>query len=195
MICSTKITISALVTTILTAPLALAEEIFTWRDGDGVIHYSQWAPEDSAAVSTLVVNSSNPPNYDPLEDPYSIQNQAARMNKAWLVLEEKRSVRREKRREETANTVRYVSTDFDPYPYYTSSYYYAPGHRPEWRPILRPGIRPPHSESRLQRPGLVDRVQRRQFNATSSNHYDPFRSAGISAPESGRQTSRPPVDF
>lgn len=177
----------------------LAEEIFTWEDSDGVTHYSQWAPEDSQDVSTLVVNPSNPPGYDPLDDPYSIRNQAERMNETWLALEEKRAERRQKRRDETTNWRSYASPDYVTDPYFRSTNFYAPGYRPiyqpVYRPINRPGARPLPGGGQLQRPGLVNRVQRQQFNATSSNRYDPFRSAGISAPESGRQTTQTSGDF
>ena len=194
-----KITLYTLLVALLTARLAQAEEIFTWQDNDGVTHYSQWAPEDGEKVSTLVVNSSNPPGYDPLDDPYSIRNQAERMNETWQALDDKRTERREKRREEAERATRFQAADFNTYPYYSSPFYYGPSYRPIYRPIHRPihrpGVRPLPADGQLQRPGRVNRVQRRQFNATSDNQYDPFRSAGISAPESGRQSSQPLVEF
>ncbi len=62
---------------------ALADQMFTWTDEAGVVHFSQWAPNHTAGVTRLKTASSNAADYDPGSDPYSIQNQAARMNETW----------------------------------------------------------------------------------------------------------------
>jgi len=56
---------------------ATADEFFRWVDDEGVVNFSQWAPpEDIDNVATLIVHSTNPPDYDPANDHYSIGNQA-----------------------------------------------------------------------------------------------------------------------
>ena len=81
----------------LMAGSAGATEIFTWTDEDGVVHYSDTKPAEDQSVETLVVNRTNPPDYDPAEDPYSIANQAKRTNERWEAVEKAREERAEKR--------------------------------------------------------------------------------------------------
>ncbi len=59
---------------------ANASEIYQWTDEDGVVHFSDTRPGDGAVVTTLRVQATNPPDYDPVDDPYSIRNQATRTN-------------------------------------------------------------------------------------------------------------------
>lgn len=134
---------------------AFATEVFSWTDADGVVHFSQWAPDEIVDIRTLTVHSTNPPGYEPNEDPYSIRNQAARTNETWKALEERREARLEKRREESQRNDPYMPSPYDYYAanrYYASpGYYYPPIYRPI-RPPMRPAVhrpkpyppRPPH---------------------------------------------------
>ena len=114
---------------------SLADEVFTWTDDEGVVHFSQWAPKHSVGVTTLITASNNAADYDPESDPYSIQNQAARMNETWSKIEARKAERR-KRREEAEERVARLQPPSYYYPPYPYSYY---------RPIVRPPIhRPVH---------------------------------------------------
>ena len=105
---------------------ASATEIFTWIDDNGVVHYSDTKPADDKPVETLVVNRTNPPDYDPAEDPYSIANQAKRTNERWEEVEKARQERAEKREALAAAQPLRVPVYYDPYPYSRSSWYYGP---------------------------------------------------------------------
>jgi hypothetical protein len=126
---------------------AIAGEVFRWVDSEGVVHFSQWAPDDVEDVSKLVVKATNPPDYDPADDPYSISRQAERTSEAWKEIETRRDELREKRLEaekrERQESERY---DYEPYPYYSPYYSYRPrppGFRPR-PPHVRPPIYPPN---------------------------------------------------
>lgn len=190
------IRISAILLGVWGNSAAVAEEVYTWTDGDGVTHFSQWAPDNADKVSTLIVNASNPPDYDPQEDPYSIRNQANRVNETWQMLEEKRNERRERRLAARERGARTAQPAYVAYPYYSSPSYFRPVqrqiHRPAHQQVARHGNFQLHQQ--LQRPGLVSQVQQHQSRATRRNQYDPFRSAQISAPESGRQVHPGPPD-
>ena len=131
----------------LAADPAAATEIYQWIDDDGVIHFSDMPPEDSRAVHSLNINASNPADYDPADDPYSIVNQAKRMNEKWSELEEEKEKRAEERREAVHRAQRY---------------YYAPGHD-GWRYSYWPGY---YAPVRPVRPSINQfRSIRRQANA------------------------------
>ncbi len=114
---------------------SLADEVFRWTDDEGVVHFSQWAPKHTSGVTTLNTASSNAADYDPESDPYSIQNQAVRMNETWSKIEERKAERRKRREEAEERMARLQPPTYD-YPTYSYSYY---------RPIVRPPIfRPVH---------------------------------------------------
>ena len=113
-----------------------ASDIFTWTDEDGVVHFSDSRPASLDDVATLHISDRNPPDYDPENDPYSIRNQAKRINETWTELEKAREEREEKRREDIA---RRPSSQpyYDPY-YRFRDYRHYPPVRPP-RPLPRPG--------------------------------------------------------
>jgi len=112
---------------------SLADQMFTWTDEAGVVHFSQWAPNHTVDVTTRKTASSNAADYDPASDPYSIQNQAARMNETWSKIEERKDERR-KRREEAEERMAQLQPPTNYYPTYPYNYY---------RPIVRPPIHRP----------------------------------------------------
>ncbi len=66
---------------ILIAGSATAGQLFTWVDEAGVTHFSQWPPASpGVAASTLTLPRTNPPDYDPREDPNSVLRQAERIH-------------------------------------------------------------------------------------------------------------------
>ena len=130
---------------------SLADQMFTWTDEAGVVHFSQWAPNHTADVTTLKTASSNAADYDPESDPYSIQNQAARMNETWSKIEERKAERR-KRREEVEERMARLQPPSYYYPSYPYPYYRPivrlPIHRlPIHRPVhpIFPGHKRPHA--------------------------------------------------
>jgi hypothetical protein len=122
----------------LWAMTAAATEIYSWTDADGVAHYSDTKPSEETPVRTLVVNRSNPPDYDPADDPYSIANQAKRTNERYAEVEKAREERAEERETLAAQQPLRIPVYYDPYAYYRPGYVYRPGRpvRPE-RPPAR----------------------------------------------------------
>jgi hypothetical protein len=76
-----------------------AAEIYRWVDADGVVHYSDEKPRDEAAFMTLEIEDTRPADYDPHADPYSIMNQAERINESWSALADARTRRIEEQRQ------------------------------------------------------------------------------------------------
>jgi hypothetical protein len=61
-----------------------AVEVYQWTDEDGVVHFSQWAPtEPEKDVSTLEVDGSPPPGYDPEADLYNVAANKKAMESLW----------------------------------------------------------------------------------------------------------------
>ena len=157
---------------------ANASDIYQWVDEDGVTHFSDTPPEDGAASRTLHLNATNPPDYDPTADPYSIANQAKRMNKKWSELADEK----ERRREEAARR---------PQPYHYARQYDG------WRYSYWPGY---HAPARPPAPRF--RTVRRQANAldtlelTGPRPYSINSSAHRARVESSRSfleaAARPP---
>ncbi|MGD8322805.1 MAG: DUF4124 domain-containing protein [Gammaproteobacteria bacterium] len=88
---------------VVCAGAATAAEIYRWVGADGVVHYSDEKPRDEADFTTVEVTETTPDDYDPLTDPWSIQNQAKRMNESWSILAREREARLEARRQATQN--------------------------------------------------------------------------------------------
>lgn len=111
---------------------ASASDIYRWVDEDGVVHFSDTAPADDRDAERLRLNGSNPPDYDPVDDPYSIRNQAKRIGETWSRLEEQLEERREKRREQAERQPVVVYEPYYPYRNYRPGYFVPrrPGHRP-----------------------------------------------------------------
>jgi hypothetical protein len=158
--------LATLLITGLCANPSLAGEVFTWTDDEGVVHFSQWAPQHTAVVTTLNTVSRNPVDYDPGADPYSIQNQAARVNETWSKVEERNAELRKRREEEEERLAKLQPPNYyyPPYPY-SYSYY---------RPILRPPIyRPVHPIYPGQPRPHVRKIQQRQVAAMSELNRRP----------------------
>lgn len=101
---------------------AVAAEIYRWVDADGTLHYSDEKPRNDESFTTLNVPDSRPRDYDPLEDPYSIHNQARRINESWSALAAARDERAEARTLAMRNA---QTTNPDPWlrPDYSNRYY------------------------------------------------------------------------
>jgi hypothetical protein len=152
---------------LITTKSSLGGEIFHWVDEDGVLNFSDWAPEDSSIeVSKLVVSKSNPPGYDPNEDQNSILEQAERTNDRWAESKEKKEERR-KQQLEQKRIPQYVDYDYYEYPYY-----YRPGYF--FHPVRPPGFghrRPFKTKKRqlfaLDQLGLLARPRPHSINSSA----------------------------
>ena len=115
-----------------------AAEIYRWVDADGVVHYSDEKPDDEP-FATLQLDDTRPANYDPTEDPYSIINQARRLNETWIELATARQEREELRRDQAQPDPSPPPHAYDPYAYGPRVFSYSPpfvSHR--GYPIQRP---------------------------------------------------------
>lgn len=72
----------------LFASQAVADaQIYRWVNDDGVVHFSQWEPDDTGLTVTRIhVDRSNRTDYTPDADPYSVLNQSARIHDRWTRL-------------------------------------------------------------------------------------------------------------
>ena len=105
----------------------LATEVYHWVDENGVSHYSQSAPAaDVAGVSKMILEDTTPPDYDPEEDRYGVEAQAARM----ALLREEMAEKREAQRERERNAPQ------QPVVQYRQPYQY--GYSPFWLPPYYP---------------------------------------------------------
>ena len=112
-----------------------ATEIYSWTDENGVVHYSDTKPADNSAIETLHLNRTNPPDYDPADDPYSIANQAKRTNERYAEVEKAREERAEEHEELAARQPLYLPAYYDPYRYYGPGFIYRPSRPPVHRPV------------------------------------------------------------
>jgi hypothetical protein len=92
--------------------IAAAAEIYRWVDNNGVVHYSDEKPRDDAAFTTLQIEDTRPVDYDPNADPYSIMNQAQRINESWSVLAEARTRRIDESRQFNQNAQVAVQSNY-----------------------------------------------------------------------------------
>jgi len=116
-----------------------ATEVYHWVDENGVFHYSQNAPAgDVPGVSTMILEDTTPPDYDPEEDRYGVEAQAERMASLREEMADKREAQRERQRNAPQQPVVQYQ---QPYQYGYSSflrppYYPSPPFRPE--PFIEP---------------------------------------------------------
>ena len=113
-----------------------AGEVYRWVGEDGVVHYSDTRPDHDVPVTTLEIETAPSADYDPIDDPYSILNQAYRIHQIWLDFEDARRARAEERLEAMAYRPTPAPADERYFRYSTYPSYYSPwtaptpGHRP-----------------------------------------------------------------
>ncbi len=143
-------------------------EIYHWVDEDGVMYFSEWAPNPSMVdVSRLTVTNANPPDYDPREDQSSISSQAERTNARWSEIRARRDERREQRIEAAERASRLAPSAYEPDEYYASSVWYGPVHPSRLGHHHRSKVNF-HQKDALDRLGL--RNGRRPHSINSSAH-------------------------
>ena len=126
----------------------LATEVYHWVDENGVSHYSQNAPPgDVPGVSTMILEDTTPPDYDPEEDRYGVEAQAERMTSLREEMADKREAQRERQRNAPQQpVVQYQQPyNYGYSPFWRPPYYPSPPMRPE--PPIEPAptfpFRPP----------------------------------------------------
>jgi len=123
---------------------AVALEVYQWTDENGVVHFSQVAPEnDIASVKTHEILGQEELGSEPAaneeDDPYGFKAHREEMDALWAEREERRKAARES--EPPQPTTQVIVVREEPvYPYVYPAYGYRPPYRPG-RPPLRP--RPP----------------------------------------------------
>lgn len=127
---------------------AVALEIYQWTDEDGVVHFSQVAPENEQdRVTTLDVLGQEELGSDAAvsedDDPFGYKAHREEMDALWADIEKRRESARERQATEPAPQIVYVREEAS-YPYIYPGYGYRPPHRPPGRPPHRP--RPPRPE-------------------------------------------------
>lgn len=128
-----------------------AQDIYRWVDEDGVVHFSDTAPQSaSGGVSTVIVEDTRPNDYDPEADIYNVAEQAERMQALREKMEQEREERRERQRnavpvQQPAPPVRTAGYGFPPWWWDRPD----PGWPPEPElPVLPEPERPPTSTLR-----------------------------------------------
>jgi hypothetical protein len=134
----------------ITSPATLGSDVYHWLDENGVPNFSQKEPGgEIQSVSRLNLPDTTPPDYDPNEDRYGIEEQAERMTALREEMDEQREDARERRR----NTVQQQPLQYpEPYRSYSRGIWYPPVYpRPPQRP--HPPIEVPYRTATLGRPG------------------------------------------
>lgn len=138
----------------LIASVVHATEVYRWVDDNGVVHFSQTAPNQvKAEVDKLALQDTRPSDYDPDQDIYGVAEQAERMKALREGMEEKRQENL-KRQRETANqtVIQYRQPERYGYPVFWNPW---PRPQPPLRPvppIALPGPVNPPPSTLLPRP-------------------------------------------
>lgn len=148
--------ISGIICGLLTAAIAfpaLALEVYQWTDENGVVHFSQWAPDEAVEnVETVRVEGGGEKDYgigvSEEDDPEGYEAHRKDMEALWAGIEARREAERQARESAPGTEVIYVNAQPDyGYPYL----FPGRGLRPPFRPD-RPGHSPADPDDR-DRPG------------------------------------------
>lgn len=163
--------LALVVFTFAVAP-ATGAEVYRWVDEEGIVHYSQWAPESRPEeLETIDVPASTPDDYDPDADPYSVMNQAARIHETYSALASAAADRNR-----PADTSRYADEDPDDETRYRDErFLYAP-------PPRRPAQRDPLAVQRRQL-AVVDELERRGTERAYSINSSVHRARVVASEE------------
>lgn len=151
-----------------------AAEIYRWVGADGIVHYSDEKPRDEDRIwETLEVADTRPQDYDPLTDPYSIQNQARRINESWTALAQARAERIEDRRTASQrDTARTATSEFGPRIEYGTRFYSPWYYPPLARRYLRRRFDAQPGQQQLQAINGLNLASPRPASINSGVHRD-----------------------
>lgn len=156
-----------LISGLMVSTAVVAIDVFRWVDADGVTHFADTPPAQVAVpVSTLDVPDSNPPDYDPATDPYSVLAQARRTREA-LAEQRTQAAQAAEQSQRALNVVVPPPPVNDTVLWYRPGRppFYPPGHLPQ--PPPWPGVTPGPQLRALEQAGLTDR---RSVSINSSRH-------------------------
>lgn len=132
-----------------------AVEVYQWTDENGVVHFSQWAPTaPEKDVTTLEVDGSPPPGYDPEEDRYNVEANQKYMESLRSDLDARREAEKNQSAAAAQQIIQQpVTPEYGTWPVYPG-YGLRPPLRPE-RPVKpeRPVEEPVHTWKPRQRGG------------------------------------------
>jgi len=158
-----------------------ASEIYKWVSEDGVVHYSDTRPKEETSVTTLEFRELNSEDYDPATDPYSILNQAKRMNESWTERVAAQQQARP-RSEQAGDEGLYSYSSYAPYSYYPPIAY-----SPFLAPRGGPRANPRAARRQLNALDAVDLVGPRSGSINSGAHRNRvMRSRALPVVDSGR---------
>lgn len=154
-----KITPGFLITAIMLACLAqsaAAVEVYQWTDENGVVHFSQWAPEGQGEnVETVFVEgeegAANGLGISEEDDPEGYAAHREQMAALRSDMEARREAEQERREQASRAQVVYLPPENTTYFY--PGYGYRPPNRPANRPPGRPPNRPPDRPRPQPQPG------------------------------------------
>jgi len=114
---------------------ANAVEVYQWTDENGVVHFSQWAPTAPGKdVSTLEVDGSQPPGFDPEADLYNVEANQKSMESLWSDFEKQKEESRKQQAVPGPQIIQQTITpEYGIWPAYPS-YGLRPPQRPD-RPV------------------------------------------------------------
>lgn len=121
------------------APVA-AVEVYQWTDENGVVHFSQWAPDEQIDdVATLSVEDTgdNGLGISEEDDPDGYQAHREEMAALWTEIEQRREQSRSRQESEPGTEIIYVGAEPN-----VAVPYFVPGFRPFPRPLPRLGPKP-----------------------------------------------------
>lgn len=133
----------------LTLPVH-ALEIYQWTDEDGVVHFSQWVPEEQPeGVETVNIQgageASNGLGISEEDDPEGYQAHREQMDALWADLEARREADRDRQEQATRTEFIYREPEYEN-PYIFPGYGYRPSNRPPNKPGRPPNRPRPHAE-------------------------------------------------
>jgi hypothetical protein len=136
---------------------ALAIEVYQWTDDNGVVHFSQWAPDDGVkGVETVSVEGGvqqdNGIGISEADDPQGYQAHREEMELLWAEIEARREAERERQARAPSTEIVYVPSEprYE-YPYFGPGFGLLPPFRPD-RPPHRPKPEQPLPSVPFKRP-------------------------------------------
>ena len=119
-----------------------ALEVYQWTDEDGVVHFSQWAPEGRHhEVETVSLEgtgeASNGLGISEEDDPEGYRAHREQMAALRAEMQARRESERERREQAAQTEVVYLQQE-NPYPYVYPPYGYRPPYKPDRPPPPRP---------------------------------------------------------
>lgn len=143
---STRIHLSAILFFACTTLSAQMVEVYQWTDEDGVVHFSQFAPDEQAGnVETVSVDGGEGASHglgiSEEDDPEGYKAHREEMEALWAEREARREAARNRQAQAPRTEYIYVQQEYAS-PFIYPRYGYRPPNRPPDKPRPRPGVDP-----------------------------------------------------